>query len=343
MSTRDKALWVLTLEHISQHPNDLTKVLSEHSGLSRQAINVYIKKWILAGRLTQTGINRKPEYRLQHLEKTFDIDLTQAQREEDIFNQTIRPYLSDLQKSKPNVYDMCYYSFTEMVNNAIDHSEGSRLVIFLKRTLSSIELFLLDNGEGIFKRIQRLQNLSDPRQSLQKLSTGKFTTDPSRHTGQGIFFTSRLCDRFAIFSDNLIFSHDEQQSDDWLLTSEKEHQGTSVFMEITLNTDRTLKQLFDQYANETDYGFDKTVVPLRMGSQGGSLVSRSEAKRIASQFSGFKRVILDFRGVDFIGQAFADELFRVFQNQYPNITITPLYANDAVSQMIQRALLETAH
>jgi hypothetical protein len=98
--------------------------------------------------------------------------------------------------------------------------------------------------------------------------------------------------------------------------------------------------VFDRFADDTDYSFNKTMIPIRMAQLSGSLVSRSEAKRLAVQFTGFKRVILDFKGVESIGQAFADEVFRVYQNMHPEVTITPLYAGTAVSQMIERALLE---
>jgi len=47
--------------------------------------------------------------------------------------------------------------------------------------------------------------------------------------------------------------------------------------------------------------------------------------------------ILD--NVEGIGQAFADEVSRVFTKQHPNLEIVPLRANKNVQQMIQWALL----
>lgn len=67
-----------------------------------------------------------------------------------------------------------------------------------------------------------------------------------------------------------------------------------------------------------DFGFDKTSIPMRLALFGGNrLVSRSQAKRILSRIKEFKIGQLDFEGVDFIGQAFADEVFRVFQKAIP--------------------------
>ena len=50
----------------------------------------------------------------------------------------------------------------------------------------------------------------------------------------------------------------------------------------------------------------------------------------------FKTVVFDFDGVDTIGQAFADEIFRVFAKEHPEINLFHLKANKEVEQMIQR-------
>lgn len=88
-----------------------------------------------------------------------------------------------------------------------------------------------------------------------------------------------------------------------------------------------------------EYTFDKTVVPLRLEQhEGEKLVARSQAKRVAHRFERFKRVELDFAGITEIGQAFADEMFRVFAAAHPQIRITPLNTTPAVAQMIKRAV-----
>jgi hypothetical protein len=42
-----------------------------------------------------------------------------------------------------------------------------------------------------------------------------------------------------------------------------------------------------------------------------------------------------------IGQAFADEVFRVFARDHPDVVLVPMHAVPAVQQMIRRA--EVAH
>jgi hypothetical protein len=67
------------------------------------------------------------------------------------------------------------------------------------------------------------------------------------------------------------------------------------------------------------------------------LVSRSQAKRLLARFEVFREVILDFAGVASIGQAFADEVFRVFQNAHPEVHLRIMHASEEVLRMINRA------
>jgi hypothetical protein len=87
------------------------------------------------------------------------------------------------------------------------------------------------------------------------------------------------------------------------------------------------------------FDFRGIVVSLRRAQhEGDNLVTRSQAKRLAKQFERFKHVELDFAGVSEIGQAFADELFRVFARAHPQIRITPINTEPAVAQMIRRVV-----
>jgi hypothetical protein len=170
-----------------------------------------------------------------------------------------------------------------------------------------------------------------------ELAKGKLTTDPKRHSGEGIFFTSRMFDDFAILSGEVSFSH-EFGKEDWILQRQSgEEGGTGVFMKLSNHTSRTAKKVFDQFSSEDDYQFSKTVVPVKLARYGSDqLVSRSQAKRLLARVELFRSVIMDFAEVPTIGQAFADEIFRVFANEHPNIEITSIHANSEVKRMISR-------
>jgi anti-sigma regulatory factor (Ser/Thr protein kinase) len=257
-------------------------------------------------------------------------------QEDKVWREYIRSHLHNLSE---NILQICQYGFTEIVNNAIDHSEGTELSIFLKRTYKSIEMNLVDNGVGIFNKIQRELNLDDQLHAILELSKGKLTTDPAHHTGEGIFFTSRMFDEFSILSGKLYFQHFEPDND-WLLEDTDEVQkGTGVQMIISSKSTRTTKQVFDRFTVEGDYGFSKTHVPVFLARYGNeNLISRSQAKRLLARFEKFKEIVLNFDNVDLIGQAFADEIFRVFTSQHPNIHIYYVNANKQVEGMIIHAM-----
>lgn len=65
--------------------------------------------------------------------------------------------------------------------------------------------------------------------------------------------------------------------------------------------------------------------------------ARSQAKRLLQQVGEANCVMLDFEGVDSIGQAFADEIFRVFANEHPQVELIAMHAVPQVQQMIRRA------
>ena len=54
----------------------------------------------------------------------------------------------------------------------------------------------MDYGVGIFKKIQDYFGYNSIDDAINELFKGKITTDTDNHSGEGIFFTSRLMDQF---------------------------------------------------------------------------------------------------------------------------------------------------
>jgi DNA/RNA-binding domain of Phe-tRNA-synthetase-like protein len=54
----------------------------------------------------------------------------------------------------------------------------------------------------------------------------------------------------------------------------------------------------------------------------------------------FEVIELDFNHIEFVGQGFVDEVFRVWQNQYPKVQIKYEHAIPEVEFMIKRVLNE---
>ncbi len=84
-----------------------------------------------------------------------------------------------------------------------------------------------------------------------------------------------------------------------------------------------------------DEGFVQTMIPVKEVCQYGEPIARSQARRILYRLEQFRKVEFDFDGVEFMGQGFADEVFRVLQNQYPDMELVPVNANDTVLGMVK--------
>ena len=324
------------LENVSDHPRDITLHTSKHYNISRPAVLRHINKLIADDVLVAHGSTRDRLYELKPLvEETFSFNITPDVEEDRIWRHVIRPLLVNL---SDNVLRIGEYGLSEMINNVIEHSEGTKSTIHIEHSIPRLEFTVADNGVGIFNKIQRDIQLEDARHAILELSKGKLTTDPDHHTGEGIFFTSRMFDDFVILSEGLFFSHDEP-GDDWLIEHKQNVMGTTVRMGINPNTERNLQDVFNAYTSDDfEFDFTKTHVPVSLAIYDDeNLVSRSQARRLLARFHQFKEVFLDFQDVETVGQAFADEIFRVFARNNPGIDIIAINTNPQIDGMIQRA------
>lgn len=309
----------------------IPKTMSKFN-ITRQAVFQHIQHLVKQEALIHTSYG---SYELRTQEEWSDtISLADNAHEDVVWRNIIAPRIGKL---PDNALDIWHYGFTEMFNNVIDHSGGNDVFISIKKTAHTTHLDISDGGIGIFNKIRSAMNLLDERHAVIELTKGKLTTDPESHTGEGIFFTSRMFDVFYIISGEVFLSHRYNEDEDWILQTRENHNGTWVSLKLKNNTSRTTKEIFNKFSDD-DYGFTKTVVPVRLAQYGNEkLVSRSQAKRLLERVNRFKVVLFDFTEVETIGQAFADEVFRVFVNDNPNIKILPIRANKAVMDMIDRA------
>lgn len=327
------------VENIEEHPKSISRVVSEKFGLSRQSVNRHLHKLVKDGVLAPEGHTRSKRYELKPIvEKDFFYRVTPELDEDVTWRHDLKPLFDGI---KANIVDICHYGFTEMLNNVVDHSESKTTIVGFEFLPNRVELQVTDFGIGIFNKITRELGLEDNRHAVLELTKGKLTTDREHHTGEGIFFTSRMFDRFSILSGSLYFSHIQGEEEDWLLEDrDGVSDGTRVTMKIATNSNRTTKDVFDEYtAWGDDYSFTRTHVPVDLVRYGKeNLVSRSQAKRLLARLEPFREVFLNFEGIEFIGQAFADEIFRVFKNNHPDINIVWIRTNEDVEKMIKRVI-----
>lgn len=343
--TQDPAIREFILRNIESHPDKVASLTAEKFELSRTGVARYMSRLVAEGFIIAEGQTKARRYQLKDLVKEHVRLVRDGFWNEDtVWRERVRPLMKDV---KDNIVDICQYGFTEMLNNVLDHSGSPDVLIMYRQTYTKIHVEVFDHGIGIFNKIKNDFHLADPRTALFELSKGKITSDRKNHSGEGIYFTSRMFDEFSILSGHLFYRRMRRDDDnDWLievLDRPQDKKGTFVTLEIGTNADWTTREVFEKYQGSDIY-FRKTHVPVSLGRYPGEqLVSRSQAKRILARFPDFSEVILDFTGVSDIGQAFADEVFRVFQNEHPETFLVAIGTNENIERMIKYVKRETTN
>jgi anti-sigma regulatory factor (Ser/Thr protein kinase) len=324
-------------EMVGTHPDDIAKLTAAKFRISRQAACTHVKWLADHGVLKSTGKTTARKYELQPVGQFHGTYSTKGLTEDVAWREWVAPLLKD---APENVVRICNIAFSELVNNVIDHSESDQIAVSVLCTPATVAIKIHDHGIGIFKKIKDACGLNDERDAILELGKGKLTTAPGHHSGMGIYFSSRMVDVFGMASGGLWFTH-IQPDDDWLMELDREPiPGTYVDLVVSMFTERTPEMIYNKFCESPDseLGFSKTHVPIRLAQYGNEqLVSRSQAKRVLSRFERFSEVLLDFKGVEFVGQAFADEIFRVFATEHPRVKIMFSNADPQVANMIRVA------
>ncbi|MCX7943942.1 MAG: DUF4325 domain-containing protein [Deltaproteobacteria bacterium] len=316
--------------------------IARQLGITRQAVNKHLKAMVKSGLIFKCGNTRDGFYTSdskipcinKEIRRRF-IENVSGLKEDILFNK-VDMFLGLKNLLKENVYNIFHYVFTEMVNNVIDHSKSDVLSTIIKINDEEILCEIRDYGIGVFESLRSKFSLQNELDAYLEIIKGKKTTQPDRHSGEGIFFSSKVSDKFIIRSHRLEVIFDNLKSD--IFVKENRYlKGTCVTFYIKRYSKKRLKDIFDIYSKEEfNYEFSTTTAKVKL--YGDDLISRSEAKRLLAGLENFKEIILDFDDVKSIGQGFADEIFRVFKNRYPNINIIPLNANSVIDAMIKHVL-----
>src|SRR3972149_12247791 len=203
------------LTNVESNPGAIGRLTSEKFSVSRQSIHRYLVSLVRESALRAEGTTKNKQYYLQpKLDRLFNFDVTPLTEEDHVWRKNIQQLVTGI---KENVVDICHYGFTEMVNNIVDHSGSSTGGIHFILYYNKVEMRIIDNGVGIFKKIAKELHLEDERHAVLELSKGKLTTDREHHSGEGLFFTSKMFDFFSIFSGSLCFTHTQHEEENWLL------------------------------------------------------------------------------------------------------------------------------
>ncbi|MBI2870391.1 MAG: DUF4325 domain-containing protein [Candidatus Omnitrophica bacterium] len=320
-----------------------TSDIVKKSGLSRQTVVQHFRELIADHKLVKLHSTRNATYlpyrssskRPSGRASAFSSRYRIKGLSEDRVFQEADLRMGLKRSLSPAAYQIAGYAFTEMLNNAIDHSRSRHVTVRLECGQGHFEFHVVDTGIGVFESVRRKFGLRDPFESASHLLKGKQTRDPKRHSGQGIFFTSKIADRFSLQSARLELVVDNV-IDDTMLNDIQNRRGTRVIFTLKQKSRKALKALFDEYSN-SDFEFDKTKVVVRLSAREGEYISRSQAKRLLLGLEKFKRIVLDFKRVKGVGQGFADEVFRVFKAAHPFIQIETTNTSPSVEYLVKRA------
>ena len=323
-----------------------TKELSLQFGVSRQYLNQLLSDLISEKKMIKLGGTRSASYAsTSYLEKhpevfpdTFKKRYKNKDLEEHKILIDIQKRFSLLTNLPENIHSIFTFAFSEMFNNAIEHSQSKSIKVEVSLRDGVLSFIIDDSGIGVFRNIKQKRKLESEVQAIQDLLKGKTTTMPKSHSGEGIFFTSKSADTFTLDSFGYQLTITAHNVDVKNISTTK--RGTRVIFEINKNSDLHLNDVFKKYTNlsgDGDYGFDKTEIRVKLYTTGGVHISRSQARRILSGLEKFKIILLDFDKVPVVGQAFVDEIYRVFQNMHPDIVIQEENMSEGVKFMLERA------
>lgn len=321
------------LEKIEMQDSSMAKKTADNFAISLTTVYRYINELC-----TEKCIRKKDgTYVLNETRDVKTYYTTDKLEEDRIFDDVLGDIINKLPN---NVYKIWQYAFTEMMNNAIDHSNATEINVFVAHNCLTTKVTIDDNGIGIFEKIKEHYHYARLEDAVSELFKGKLTTDSENHTGEGIFFTSRMIENFGVLSGKKIFNHNPHFDITQDICSIPElkrweyNKGTIVVM-IMPNKSRTkIREVFDMYS-DVENGLIKTEIPLKNIFTDGFPVSRSQAKRLSSRFDDFIEVSLDFNEIDDIGQGFAHELFVIFKKRHPKVSLKTINANEDVLKMIR--------
>ena len=308
--------------------------LSAATGLSRQALHRHLTRWLAGGDLVREGAGRGTHYRSPEAGR-FERAYTRAGLDEAAVWEDVVDWLEAQEPLSAQAEGALHHVLTEIVNNAIDHSGAAVVRVRCERAPDRVRLEIRDEGIGAFENLRTNLELEDHFDALIELSKGKVTTMPEAHTGEGIFFSSRMVALFVLGANGLRWIVDNEAGDHAVLAAVT-GPGTGVEIELDPSSQLDPNAVFARYTH--DFEFDTTSCVIRLLDYGVRFISRSEAKRLVRGLERFREVRLDFTGVEGVGQGFVDEVFRVWARRHPDVRLVPFAMNDVVAFMVRRGL-----
>ena len=323
---KKEAILLYILEKIERGDRNIVSAARESFEINESTVYQYLKELVEKNILKKVS---RGKYELVQQEFVYELQRSKGELESDTdaLEHDLKPLLQGYAR---NVIEIWEYTFSEMMNNVIEHSAAEHVKLTIRQTYLKTSVRIEDDGVGIFNKIQKYFGFASTEEAICELFKGKLTTDSQNHSGEGIFFSSKIMDDFYILSSGKVFTNNILDASE-LKEAAMDATGTCVVMDLSNFTHKTTKEVFDLYSND-EGSFLTTKIPMK-NIFDTTPVSRSQAKRVCNRLEKFTEVIIDFQGIDWMGQGFAHQVFSVFAKAHPEIKLTPINMNEDVTKM----------
>ena len=221
------------------HGNELAGAVAERLGVTPRRAGNALRALETAQWIVREGTPRRPHWRPGALRQVVQRYATAGLTEDAPWRRDFAPCFV----LPAAVQRMARHAFTELVNNAIEHSGGTQVTVSMRQTPLQLQLLISDDGLGLFERIARSFAIDEPQLAMLELSKGKLTSAPERHSGHGLFFAAQMADVIDIQANGVSYQRRAWEPGQWHAGARRApaRAGTSVYLAIQLDTPRTLE------------------------------------------------------------------------------------------------------
>src|SRR3989338_9751899 len=188
---------MLTKDQVIKIAKEKYKLFSKDIALvfdvSRQYANILISGLVAENKLIKLGSTKRafyvlPEYAKAHQE-IFPTRYVKAFKNEGLEEHKVLVQIEEtfptLKNLSENVRSIFTYAFSEMFNNAIEHSKSIRIGVEVSVPNNILSFIIEDSGVGVFRNVMKQRGLKTELEAIQDLLKGKITTMPKSHSGEG--------------------------------------------------------------------------------------------------------------------------------------------------------------
>ena len=153
MSTRAESAKIrdFITDNVADYPYDIAARTAAKFDISRQGVHRHLRNLQFNGVLSSEGQTKGAFYKLRVV-REFQHSFSRTGLEEHVpWEKNVAPLLASAPEC---VQRICNYGFTEMLNNAIDHSQSERVAVSCECDARNVTLRIVYHGIGIFCKIR---------------------------------------------------------------------------------------------------------------------------------------------------------------------------------------------